>query len=654
MTAATAVDPAQPTDVPPRRARLSPLARWLLLAAALALVVSVLCQPRFPLYGYELKTIDSRFRFRSDVPAPAHTVIVAIDERSLNDPRLGRWPWDRKWHAQLIRRLMVESPAAIALDVIFSEPSTLASDTELASAIAASRRVFLGLHPADLASGADASPFAVEPGLVTPQYLLPQLGAVVPPLPQFGEGAAGGGVMAAVPDSDGVLRRVFLLTRETRTKRLYPTLLLSLAAAQMRSNFASLRFNLKTGVRLSPQVAVPFDGSGNALVNYLGPADTIPKLSYVDVLDGRFSQGFFRNKIVLVGFTAPGLLDQYPTPLSPTVSGVEIQAQTLENLLTGRFLKTGGLSNTLGLALLLCAIAAVAATSTRPVLGLAIVVLMLGGYNVASLRAFTEGTVWPGLAPNLSAILTFASIAVFRLATEEAGRKRLRDEFGRYAPPQVVARLDAGQMKERAAGVKRDVTSLFADVRGFTTWSATADPHDVITVLNTYYESMTQLAFDVEGTVDNIVGDEIFVTFNALEDQPDHKERAVDLALNMIAALEGLNERWLAQGTLPAPMRIGIGINSGEALVGSLGSRVRTQYTVLGQSVNLAARLQALNKDLGTTILVSGEVADAVARRAQLHVHGMKEIRGHPVPVEVVEVLGRLGSATQEQTAQQE
>jgi adenylate cyclase len=512
--------------------------------------------------------------------------------------------------------------------------------------MADSRRVFLAMHPAEMAGKAadeaTAARFAVQPGIVAAQGYLPQFAGLVPPLPQFAKVAAGGGVIAGLPDGDGVLRRLYLLTRETKSGVMYPNLLLSLAAADMGWDYAKMRLNLAVSGQLSPQAAVPLQ-RGGAMINYLGPADTVQKISYIDVLDGRFPAGMFRDKIVLVGFTAPGLLDQYPTPVSTSTAGVEIQAQMLENLLQSLFLKTSGFANHLGVALILALIAAIAASSTRPILGLGTVLLMLGGYNVASLNAYSEAAVvWPGLAPNLAAILAFAGIAVFRLATEEAGRKRLREEFGRYAPPQVVARLDNGEMKVRAAGVKRPVTSLFADVRGFTGWSATADPHDVISVLNTYYESMTQLAFDVEGTVDNIVGDEIFVTFNAIEDQPDHRERAVDLALNMIAALEGLNERWVHQGTLPAPMRIGIGINSGEALVGSLGSRVRTQYTVLGQSVNLAARLQALNKELGTTILATREVADTVAQRVQLREHGMKEIRGHPVPVEVIEIVGRL------------
>lgn len=651
-----ATGPAETTaseDQPPRHPRLAPLVRWLLLAAGLALLLSLCCQPRAPLYGYELKTVDSRFRFRSEAPRPGRVVIVAIDDRSVGDRRLGRWPWDRKWHAALIRRLTAEGARAIAFDVMFSEPSSISSDRDLASAIAASRRVFLALHPAQLRGSPQvvetARRFAVEPQIVHYQQLMLALGGVVPPLNEFAQAATGGGVVAAVPDADGVMRRAPLLLsvadRKGASQHLYPTLPLALAAFGGGWNLSGARFNLTREAALAPGHKAPLDGAGNLLINFLDPTQPLTTVSYADVLDGRFEQNAFRDRIVLVGFTAEGLLDHVPTPLAASVPGVEVLGQTLETLTQGRHLKTGTFGNTLGLALLLGAVATVAAASTRPVLGLAIVLLALGAYNAASLRAFSAGgAIWPGLAPNLTALLSFASIAVFRLATEEEGRRRLRNEFGRYAPPQVVARLDAGEMKIRAAGVKRQVTSLFADVRGFTAWSAGADPTDVVAVLNTYYEAMTQLAFDVEGTVDNIVGDEIFVTFNAIEDQEDHVERAVDLAINMIAALDGLNERWQAAGTLPRPLRIGVGVNTGEALVGSLGSHVRTQYTVLGQSVNLAARLQALNKDLGTTILASKEVADAVGLRVQLRNHGLKEVRGHPVPVEVYEILGRLGS----------
>ncbi|MEI6503194.1 MAG: CHASE2 domain-containing protein, partial [Armatimonadota bacterium] len=185
MSAAAPVDPTELDQPRPRRSRSASAVKWVLLGVALALVISFLCLPGLPLYSYELKTIDSRFRFRADNIPAKHVVIVAIDERSLNDSRLGRWPWDRKWHADLIRRLTADNPWSIAFDVIFSEPSNPASDGQLAAAIAASRRVFLALHPADMRANKDtaqaAERFAVQPGMVTNQYLLPQFGGLVPP-----------------------------------------------------------------------------------------------------------------------------------------------------------------------------------------------------------------------------------------------------------------------------------------------------------------------------------------------------------------------------------------------------------------------------------------------------------------------------------------
>lgn len=634
-------------DSPRRKA--SPalrLLRWVAWGALLSLLCAWLTAPGAPLANYELRSIDSRFHYRAQAPESGQTLIVAIDERSLNDPRLGRWPWDRKWHAALLDRLAREKPRAVAFDVLFAEASNPASDQALAGAAGRNGRVFWGLHVAQAAvrpaQQQAAAGYAVQPGLVLGQGKTPGVVGLVPPLAPLVAAGRGGGVLAAQPDADGALRRVFFLVRETKSQAFYPTLLLDVAARTNNWDYRQMRFDLSREASLDPRHLIPLDGSGRALINFQGPPGTIRQLSFVDILDGRFPADTFRDKVVLVGLTAPGLGDERPTPVGPAMMGVEINAQALENLLAGNFLKPMSPGNATALIVVMGVLAALFAGTVQPLVGLFLVALMLVGYNVGGLRAFANaGSVWPLMGPDLAAALSFASIAVFRLSTEEAGRRRLRNEFGRYAPPQVVARLDTGAMKVRAAGVKRQVTSLFADVRGFTAWSATADPVEVIKVLNTYFESMTQLAFDLEGTVDNIVGDEIFVTFNAIEDQDDHIERAVNLGLNMLAALDGLNERWRSQGVLPEDLKIGVGINTGEALVGSLGSSIRTQYTVLGQSVNLAARLQALNKDLGTLFLCSKEVADAVADTMQMRSHGMQQIRGHPVPIEVFEILGR-------------
>ena len=627
------------------------LLKCLGLGMVVGLVCGVVCLPGWPLHPLELKSLDARFQYRDALPAPGDVVIVAIDDQSIRDPRLGRWPWDRAWHARLIRKLAAEKPRVIAFDVVFAEPSRAGGtdDQELARATAEAGCVVHAAYAGQKLTGkseqAVAARFQVEPGIVIHQDAAPQLTSVVPPLAEIAGAAAGTGVIAGRQDRDGTLRRAFFLVRDAKTGTFFPTFELAVAAKGMGWDYGKMRFDLARQAELAPGRRIPLDEQGMALVNFLGPTGTVAQYPVIDVLDGRYSPGTFRDKIVLVGLTAPGLQqDFFPVPCGGGMFGLEIHAQTLENILHGTFLRQSDLSTTLGLAVLMALVGAMAVGLARPVVGFGALALSLVVYDALAVRSFAQaGVVWPMLGPNLSAVLAFMPIAVFRLATEETARRRLRNEFGRYAPPQMVARLDAGEMQARSAGTIRPVTALFADVRGFTAWSASVSPHDVVSVLNTYFEGMTQLAFDVGGTVDNIVGDEIFITFNVLEDQPDHVARAANLAINMIQALEDLNRRWLATHTLPEPMRIGIGINAGEALVGNLGSHIRTQYTVLGQVVNLASRLQALNKELGTTILTTKDVADAVAATIQTRCLGMQNIRGHPVPVEVHEIIGRSG-----------
>jgi adenylate cyclase len=456
------------------------------------------------------------------------------------------------------------------------------------------------------------------------------------------EAAAGIGVIAARPDPGGTLRRACFLVRESAGGGFYPTLEVAAAARAQGWSPSAMRFDLATEARLAPGRVTLLDGHGSALVNFTGPAGTIRQISFVDALDGRFTPGSLTGKVVLVGLTAPGLHDYFPVPYSGGMFGVEVHAQILENLLEGSFLTEVSRATALGLAILLSVLGAVAARLVRPVVGFALLLLALVVYGALALRAFeADRTVWPLLGPSLGLLAAYLPTAAQRLATEEGVRRRLRREFGRYAPQQVVAGLEAGEMQARSAGAVRTVTALFADVRGFTAWMGTADPRDVVSVLNTYFGRMTELAFDLEGTVDNLVGDEIFITFNALQDQPDHMARAAHLAVNMVHELETLNRGWLESRTLDQPLRIGVGLSSGEAVVGNLGSHIRSQYTALGSVVNLASRLQGLNKELGTTILATSTIAEAVASEIECRPLGEQNVRGHPVPVEVYELIDR-------------
>jgi adenylate cyclase len=627
---------------------VGPLLRCAALGVALGVVSTALFLPGAPLHSLELRTLDARYRYRSAPVASTDVVIVAIDEASIRDPRLGRWEWDRVWHARLLRRLKAEKPRAIAYDVIFSEASRgrSADDRELAAATGEAGCVVHAAYPSDrpveVAVRRIAARGQIEPQVVIHQGLAPSVAGVVPPIAPLARQAAGIGVIAGRPDPDGTFRRACFLVRDGTTGALHPTFELAAAAYARGWDPAAMRFNLATAAVLAPGQVTPLDGRGGALVNFIGPAGSVPRYSFVDVLDGRFSAGTFSDKIVLIGLTAPGLQDFFAVPYPGGMFGVEIHAQVLDNLLHNSFLREVNRATVYGLAVLLGVLGALIARLARPVVGFAVLLLGLVVYNALAMRAFGEHrTAWPVLGPGLALLAAYVPMAAMRLATEESTRRRLRTEFGRYAPPQLVARLEAGKLQARSAGALRTVTALFADVRGFTAWMGTADPRAVVSVLNTYFGRMTELAFDLDGTVDNLVGDEIFITFNALDDQPDHPARAAHLAVNMVHELDILNRRWQAEGVLTTPLRIGIGISSGEAVVGNLGSQIRTQYTALGSVINLASRLQGLNKDLGTTILATRSIAEAVADSIESRPLGEQNVRGHPEPVEVFELTDR-------------
>ncbi|MBM3472258.1 MAG: adenylate/guanylate cyclase domain-containing protein [Armatimonadetes bacterium] len=643
---------SEDTSRRPRNTVVGPILRCSALGIALGVVSTALFLPGWPLHALELRTLDARYRFRTTPPPPSDVVIIAIDEASIRDPRLGRWEWDRIWHARLLRRLRSERPRAIAYDVIFSEPSRGRPDDDVALA-AATREAGCVIHaayPSDQPIGA-ATKLLVRQGQIRPQIvvhqgLAPRVAGVMQPIAPLAQAAAGTGVIAGRPDPDGTLRRACFLIQGAASGHFYPTFELATAARAQKWDPGAMRFDLASQAVLTPGQVTPLDDWGNALVNFLGPTGTVPRYSFRDVLDGRFSPGTFTDKIVLVGLTAPGLQDFFVVPYPGGMFGVEIHAQVLENMLHNSFLTEVNRATVFGLAILLGILGALMARLARPVVGFAALLLALVVYNALAMRAFSESrTVWPMLGPGLALLAAYLPTAAIRLATEEGTRRRLRTEFGRYAPPQLVARLEAGELQARSAGVLRTVTALFADVRGFTAWMGTADPRAVVSVLNTYFGRMTELAFDLDGTVDNLVGDEIFITFNALDDQPDHMVRAAHLAVNMVHELDALNRCWQEEKVLDTPLRIGIGISSGEAVVGNLGSQIRTQYTALGSVINLASRLQGLNKELGTTILVTRSVAEAVAEEIESRPLGEQNVRGHPEPVEVFELTDRKRSA---------
>jgi len=630
-----------------RSAWLSPFSRWFGLGVLLALIAHCLCLPGKPLETFEYRAADLRFRVGPPRPLSEDVVIVGVDDKSVSSPELGRWPWRRQWHARLVRALMRDRPRAIGFDVLFTEASSAASDDrELAEATAESGCVVYAAYVASAPAGSRGNPvgprWTVRPGIVLRHDRLPRVSGVTPPVPSVSAAAAGKGIAAFLPDRDGVTRRLFLLFRDVDTGGFDPVFPLAVAVQAQGWDYGHMRFDLRRAASLAPGHTVPLGPDGAACLDFGGPSRQMPCYSFVDVIRGHVPAGAFSGKVVLVGMMAAGLRDFYPTPTHRGAYGVEINAQAVDNLLHSTFLRPVSSATSAALTVMLGLLGVAAATSLRPVPGLGLVLFSAVACEAVSVWLFRRsGVVLPAVAPLLALAGAYAPIAVFRLRTEEAGRRRLREEFRRYVPPQVVARLDAGELQQRFAGSLRPVTALFADIRGFTSLSARSDPRRMVELLNEYLQAMTELAFDLEATMDNIMGDGVFITFNVMEDQADHVDRAAHLAVNMVSRLEQLNRDWLARGVVTEPLRIGIGLSTGEALVGHIGSDIRVQYTAVSQSVNLAARLEQLNKQLGTTILATGEFVAALGPGFRVQEHGGMAVPGHPDPVGVHEILGR-------------
>ncbi|MGQ9730820.1 MAG: adenylate/guanylate cyclase domain-containing protein [Candidatus Zipacnadales bacterium] len=414
-----------------------------------------------------------------------------------------------------------------------------------------------------------------------------------------------------------------------------------MTAFAMQSDVSQMRFDLGHSAVFPWGEVVPLDENGSTLINFTSVDDPFPCYSFVDVLRGSVPPETFRHKTVLVGFTASGLRDLYPTPVSSGMPGIEVHAHIISSMLHGTLAQAADRRTVVGVTVLLGMLAAALAGGLRPLVGAAAILFLGVAFLVSAIRLFATATyLLPIMAPLVAMSAAFGVISVSRLTAEEAGRRRLRDEFRRYAPPEVVAQLDAGVLQQRLAGTLRPVSVLFADLRGFSELAATAGPTRTVALLNRYFEIMTAVTFDLEGTVDNIMGDGLLVTFNAMGDQHDHVSRAVHLAVNMVAELERLNEKWLVDGDLQEPLRIGIGLHTGEVVVGNVGSHIRTQYTVIGQVVNLAARLEKLNRKLGTTILSTGEVIASIGQQFEVRSMGQQEVNGHPDAVEVYEIIG--------------
>ena len=542
------------------------------LVAGLVTVALVLAGILEPV---ELAALNGLFGLRGPRAPAVRIVIVSIDESDFDEFDTP-WPFPRALHAKLLDAISAGRPVAIALDIIFSEPSPRgpADDAALARAVARAGNVVL----------AAAITRVVEAGWSKTDPTLP--------VPALRRAAAGVGTVTLTVDRDRTLRRVPL--RSPLGDEVLPSFDAEVYRLARQAGW--------------PAAALP--RGSEVLVNFLGGPKTFPWVPYHRVVRGAVAPETFRDALVLVGGTSPIFQDVYSTPFGVRdTPGVEIHANALETLLRGTALRELPAWTSALAALLAGLVGAAFLVRRRPLPALAAAVLLWGALAAATFTAFAASGAWfRAGAPTLALVLAYGSAVVGGYIREQRDRGRLAQFFS----PAVVREILRDP--DRALGsTRREVTVLFSDIRGFTAIAQRVDAEEVVAMLQEYMTEMTEIVFRNGGTVDKYVGDCIMALYNAPIEDPDHAASAVRTALELRERTRALSTRW--QARLGAPLRNGVGINTGEAIVGAMGSRQRLEFTAIGDVVNVAAHLEALTKEYLAPIIVGEATWERVQGR---------------------------------------
>ncbi len=605
-----------------------PSALRLILIAAVAfllLIAEVLSfYPRVitPTQRGDFAARDVAMRLRGTRPPGGEVVIVAIDDFSFNWTGY-QWPWPRAYLAEIVSYLNQAGARVIGLDILLFEPDPdPQGDEALARALAEASHAVTVVQ------------IFRSPEQHTETLKLP--------LSIYRQAVDGMGITSLVLDKDAIARGIPAF--DTYAGEVYPNWA-----------FEVVRLYLNGDLMTDPSPrAVTFCGrrvplqNGILLVNFAGPPGTIPTYSAARLLLGDYPPEAFRDRIVLIGATSTTLQDVYPTPFSTQVRmpGVEIIANAVETLLSENYLRLP-VPWVNVLAVLLAALAAALIVRVRRAdVAIALMAIVMLSYGVLDYFVFVrQGVFLPFTAPELMLFLGVLLPTVERSVFQEMERRRLRNLMIRFLSPEVVDQLIATR-DIRSLNKRANLTILFADIRGFTTLSEKLAPEEVVALLNPYLEAMTAVIYKHGGTVDKYEGDAILAFFGEPVPDPNHARHAVRAAVDMRHALAELKQRWAAQGKAMQEFEMGIGINSGEVFVGLLGSAQRVNYTVIGDNVNLAARLQDLTKEVGWPILISESTCLQVQDEFEVEFVDSVIVRGKTEPVNVYKVLGRkLGRA---------
>jgi adenylate cyclase len=546
----------------------------------------------------ELKALDTQFDLRGPRVPEAPIVIVSIDEDSfdeLNEP----WPWPRSLHAGLIERLTRDQPAAIGLDILFPEPSSRGpeDDEAFARALGAAGNVILAAVRTEL-----------QQRFITREDLNRPVDVLL-------DRAAGVGIVNLVRDQDAFVRRA--------------PLGMTVGSLTVPSFGAALHERaLAAGIP-----GAPLPSTAWFHINFTGAPGTFATYPYYQVVREELAPGTFRGKIVLVGATSAALHDVFPAPFAPhePMPGVEIHANVLETLLRGSPILRAPRWAVVALSIVAACFGAWVANRARPLLSLPVVLMTMAAFAGAAFAAFAWGRYW---IDHLPVPLGLGLGYMVATVSQVVRARREKQRLSRFFSPSVLRQITEDRAEPRRS--RRVVTVLFSDIRGFTPIAERLKPEEVAEFLGDHMTTMTDAVFAHGGIVVQFVGDEIMALFNAPFDQADHELQAVRTGLELQRRVRDVSDRWIAR--CGSPVRIGVGVHTGEAVVGLVGSAQRVEYGAIGDTINLTSRLQGLTKEFTAPLIISETTYQAVRERFACRLLGDVTVRGKAIPVRIYAV----------------
>ena len=622
--------------------------------------------------------LDARFRLRGAIEPSGLVTLVAIDERSI--AAIGRWPWSREIVAELIDKTNDLGAGTIGLDIVFSEPQPSASDALLASELwtdderskittigqqmnpdqALITTLFMAgnvvngqffydpiaqgnasmASPAEQKLLASSRVMAVKSRNETFKHLV--YDSVTPNLPSVAQAGEGAGFFNQLPEFDGIVRNAPLVAQYRG--EFYPSLALKTLSRYLDNSAIVIHADEFVITQVSiGELEIPTNELGALPINYRGPAQTINRVSAIDILQGRLQVNSLDGHLVLLGVTAIGVFDSHGSPYGAEFPGLEIQANVIESIINDDAIRNNDLFRVgdvlvilLGALLLAVVLPFTSRMPTRVLLFLCLLSILL----YSNYLLFAYYNLWFNLTyPVIAWTACFAVLMLYQAFMVEARYSHVRSAFKHYLSPSLVDQLTANPELLNFGGEEKELSILFSDIRNFTGLSETVTPSELSRFLRAYMDPMTDCVFDNQGTLDKYIGDAVMALFGAPVPFASHPVDACQAALDMMVALTKIVD------TVPDlarlfPVHIGVGVHTGTVVVGNLGSSKHFNYTVIGDAVNLASRIEGLTKTYGVDIIISDVTYGRVKEHFVCRELDCVRVKGKQEPVVVFELIG--------------